>query len=71
MLCFKCEGVITEVDCEDEVFCPYCGLEHEADGEDDAFYVEGEHIFVCHECNKEFLVDTNVSYSYSTSRKED
>lgn len=63
------DGEITEVDCEDAIFCPYCGLEHEADCENDAFYVEGEYTFTCHECGKDFLVNTNVSYSYSTSRK--
>lgn len=64
------DGEITEVDCEDEIYCPYCGLGHEADCEDDRFYVEGEYEFICHECEKEFLVDTQVSYSYSTSRKK-
>ena len=64
------DGEITEVDCEDEVYCPYCGLDHEADCEDTTFYEDGEHEFTCHECGKVFLVDTHVSYSYSTRRKE-
>jgi hypothetical protein len=63
-------GEITGVDYEDAIYCPYCGLKHEADCEDDRFYVEGEHEFICDECEKEFLVDTSVSYSYSTSRKK-
>lgn len=63
-------GKITEVDCEDEVYCPYCGAVHEAECDDDRFYVEGEYEFTCYECEKEFLVDTQVSYSYSTSRKK-
>lgn len=64
------EEEITEVDCEDEVYCPYCGAVHEAECDDDRFYVEGEYEFTCYECEKEFLVDTQVSYSYSTSRKK-
>ena len=64
------DGEIMEVDCEDEIYCPYCGQVHEEDYEDDAFYVGGEHEFTCCECEKSFLVDTHVSYSYSTKRKE-
>ena len=64
-------GEITEVDCEDEIFCPYCGLAHEEDFEDEAFYVGGEHKFTCHECEEVFLVDTHVSYSYSTRRRRE
>ena len=63
------DGEIAEVDCEDKIYCPYCGQVHEEDCEDDTFYVGGEHEFICCECEKEFLVDTHVSYSYSTRRE--
>jgi transposase-like protein len=64
------DGEITEVDCEDEIYCPYCGLAHEEDYENEAFYIGGEHEFTCGECGKDFSVDTHVSYSYSTRRKD-
>lgn len=65
------DGEIIEVDCEEEVFCPYCGLDHDVDFENDELYVEGECEFTCAECEKDFLVDVHVSYSYSTRRKEE
>jgi hypothetical protein len=63
------DGEITSVDCEDEVYCPYCGRKQEAECDDETFYVEGEYRFTCCECEKEFWVETRVSYSYSTRRE--
>jgi hypothetical protein len=64
------DGEITEVDCEDEVYCPYCGWKQVGECDDETFYVEGEYEFTCYECEKEFLIDTRASYSYSTRRKK-
>ena len=64
-------GEITETFSEDSVFCPYCGCEHEPDGESDEFYVDGSYLFECVNCDEEFELETNISISYSTSRKED
>ena len=64
---------VTETECEDSIICPYCGFEHEnicGYGEHKAFSVDGDHDFMCWECNKEFIVFTNLSISYSTERKE-
>lgn len=63
------DGEITSVDCEDEVYCPYCGWKQGAECDDETFYVEGEYGFTCCECEKEFWVETRVSYSYSTRRE--
>jgi len=45
-------GEITEVDCEDEIYCPHCGFVHEADCDDDRLYIEGECEFICHGCGR-------------------
>jgi transposase-like protein len=53
--------------CEDEIYCPYCGYEHEADGSDNE---EGEHDYECSHCEKDFVLETSVCISYSTRRRE-
>lgn len=52
---------------DDVIICPYCGEKHEADGEDSAFYSDGDHKFRCADCQNEFDVNTYVSFSYTTS----
>lgn len=64
------DGEITETDCEDEVYCPYCGEEYEQDVDDYELYNEGETELVCPECDKLFVVEVSVSYSYATKRQE-
>ncbi len=55
-----------ETDCETDVFCPYCGEIQESD--EGQFYKEGTKIVCCGDCNKEFKLDTEISYYYSTRR---
>ena len=55
----------------DYVVCPYCG--HAMDtcyGYEDfpELYEEGEHEIECGECEKTFILETMVSYSYETRR---
>lgn len=60
---------MTSTTCEDEIFCPWCGEIYNIDDEYE-LYGEGEHDLTCHHCDKEFSVETNVTYSFSTERKE-
>jgi transposase-like protein len=62
-------GETDETDCEDEIYCPYCGELYEPDCEYE-LYEEGEHDLTCGECDKEFIVTVNISYSYDTKRKK-
>lgn len=62
-------GEIIETDCEDEIYCPWCGACYEPSDWDGAMYEEGEHEEVCDECERPFEITVNVSYSYDTKRK--
>lgn len=62
-------GEITETYCESEIFCPCCGYIYEIDDEYD-LYCEGDHELECPECERDFVVTTNVSYSYDTKQRE-
>lgn len=53
---------------EDNVICPFCGQVHESDGESIEFYADGDHEFECSECENTFLLETNVSFSYTTTK---
>lgn len=74
--CYSCgikqqikDGEITEISCEDEIYCPHCGEDYEIDVDNCELYVEGEYELVCYECRKPFSVEVRVSYSYSTYKK--
>ena len=54
--------------CEDEIYCPWCGAINDDPAMQEA-YEEGEHVIECCECEKEFTLDTSISYSYSTYRE--
>lgn len=62
-------GDIKETCCESDIFCPWCGEIYEIEDEFD-LYDDGEHECQCPSCNKKFTVDTNVSYTFSTTRQE-
>jgi len=82
--CFRCQqktyeegitaqiisGEAEETCCEDEVYCPYCG---EKQSMDDWYkhYEEGEHDYECHDCDKKFVIDTSLKYTFSTRRAEE
>ncbi len=63
------DGEEDSTDCENEVICPWCGEIYEIDDEYH-LYEDGEHNLVCPNCEKRFLVNTSVSFSFSTERKE-
>lgn len=81
-MCYKCHvelyrndiknqiltGEHSSTECEENVFCPWCAEMIEGGCEDHEFYEDGTHIYRCPECNKEFTLETSVSYSYSTQR---
>ncbi len=56
----------TETSGESDVFCPYCGeIQINDEGQ---FSEEGTENVYCGDCGKEFELETEVSYSYSTKR---
>ncbi len=57
---------VEETSGEDDVICPYCGEIQEND--EGKFYEEGEQIVCCGSCDKEFELETDVSYYYATRR---
>jgi transposase-like protein len=57
--------------CEEDIYCPHCGKCHEVySWYDDELYEDGEHDFTCEDCDEEFTVITNISYSFDTEKKE-
>lgn len=60
-------GEIDCTDCEDNIYCPWCGERYEIDNEY-SLYVDGSHDVTCYNCSKKFEVTTNVSYSFDTER---
>lgn len=58
-----------DTSCEDEIYCPWCSVIIECDADTPEAYEDGTHTIDCPECGKEFMLETSVSFSYSTSRK--
>ena len=54
---------------EDNIICPWCGSEWDADFEAEYYCNEGEHTEICEECGKSFIIETEVSISYNTRRR--
>ena len=63
------EGEDGQFDFENNIICPWCGDEWYADFEDDYYADEGEHETQCYSCDKAFIIDTNVSITYSMRRE--
>ena len=58
----------------DFVICPHCGYAIPTDfGYEDfpELYEEGEHKITCPECDKDFVMETSISYYYETRKEED
>ncbi len=58
---------------DDYVICPYCGAAMETNvGYPDfpEIYEEGNHELECDECGKPFILNTRVSYSWETEKKD-
>lgn len=49
--------------------CPYCEYQHIANDID--YYVQKPKEFVCHNCNKRFVMVGNVEWSWETVRIEE
>lgn len=57
----------------DYVICPYCGYAHETCyGYEDfsELYEEGDHEIECGGCNRTFVMETTISYSWNTRRTD-
>ena len=83
-LCFSCEkekyesqliddilsGEVVETECEDDIFCPWCGTRHEPFDVDEnySFMDESDYETQCHECCLDFTLRARVSYTFSTRR---
>ncbi len=55
------------------MICPYCREAIEANlGYEDfpEIYEEGDHEIKCEECGKTFILNTSISYSWETRKKE-
>lgn len=55
----------------DYVICPYCGCATEADWPYEDFpelFIDGSHEIDCPECEKTFILETTISYSYETRK---
>lgn len=56
----------------DYVICPYCGEAMDTCyGYEDfpELYEEGDHLVTCPNCDKEFVLETSISYYYETHKK--
>ena len=55
------------------IICPYCGYAMDTCyGYEDfpELYEEGEHEIECPECEKTYIMETNISYNYETRRND-
>lgn len=54
-----------------DIECPYCGAGQNIDHDDGAGYSEGEkHQHTCRACDKVFVFETSVSFSYEVAAAE-
>jgi hypothetical protein len=68
-LCSQCESLEEkdEVDHDSLIRCPKCKASWDiSEHEDYHLYEDGEHDVTCYDCNHEFKVTTNVSYSFTS-----
>lgn len=74
----KEKALITSPDCDpdyepfstdDGYYCPYCGVFIDID-DDYEMYTDGGHNVTCPCCDKPFEVETYVSHSFTSRRKE-
>ena len=79
LICDKCFKEMVDIrirefdedtDCTDEVVCPYCGYEHSDSWEYSMKHDGDETEIECNDCNKKFIANLNVEYSYSTSKTD-
>ena len=67
------EGDDGEIESNEGVHCPSCGHFHSA-AVGDLFetyaYAEGEHDFVCANCNVDFTVETKIEFTWASKPAE-
>lgn len=52
--------------------CPHCGADYDIDAHETwRLYEDDNHDVECGTCEGEFVVSTNVSYTFSTDHQED
>lgn len=75
--CTNCRKPLKDCACGDSeaysflvVVCPYCGHRNEPEPELED-YEEGQHERECGDCEKEFLLNVSVSWSWQSNRPED
>lgn len=59
----------TDYNWTDDPICPYCDRAYHIDDEYD-LYREGAHETQCPSCDKEYDIYTDVTYAFSTSKKD-
>lgn len=68
-LCSDCENLKgnNETRHRSRIRCPHCGHIQKAVGDDDyERYQDGEHTVTCYECNKDYEIETHVTYSFTS-----
>lgn len=60
-----------DVSHNDLLRCPHCGKLEDVHNDHYDLFEEGEHQFRCYECDKNYLVQTRVSYSFTCSRENE
>lgn len=64
-------GEETETYNEEKIICPWCGAIQEHEGDYKILYEDGYHPGEqCGMCGKYYTINTDVSYSYSTTRED-
>lgn len=53
---------------EDKIYCPWCGEIIDGSEMIEA-HTDGKFVILCPKCGKDFTLETDVSYSYSTKRE--
>jgi len=68
-LCYSCTRLTDkeEINHENLVRCPKCGhTQNPYDGESGDIYCDGQHSIYCDECDCEYEITTNVSYTFDS-----
>ena len=64
------EGEWLEFFGNDNPKCPHCGADCEISQNDwYSLYEEGEHEVTCPDCDRDFIVSTSVSYTFTTEHQ--
>lgn len=56
---------------DEGAICPYCGHLNKPEDDDYQLYDQSIDEFTCNNCDKSFLIDLHISYSWWTRKKND